>query len=91
VQRLAVAFYDAPSRDLLGIAVCGSHGKTTTSWLIRGILEEVDQVSLPCHSQQPVIQSWNTGHQQSNGRHGSLQSTHVLLVASCSTSYMVSA
>ncbi|KAF5832882.1 Mur ligase [Dunaliella salina] len=44
-QRLAVAFYDAPSRDLLVVGVTGSHGKTTVSWLIRGILEEMEQVT----------------------------------------------
>lgn len=43
-QRLAVAFYDAPSRDLLVVGVSGSHGKTTVSWLIRGLLEEMEQV-----------------------------------------------
>ncbi len=42
--RLAVAFYGAPSRDLLTVAVVGTHGKTTTSWLIRGMLEEMKQV-----------------------------------------------
>eukprot|EP00967_Tisochrysis_lutea_P086246 scaffold121419_cov16-Tisochrysis_lutea.AAC.1 len=42
-QRLAVAFYDAPSRDLLVVGVTGSHGKTTVSWLIRGMLEEMEQ------------------------------------------------
>jgi len=44
-QRLAVAFYDAPSRDLLVVGVTGSHGKTTVSWLIRGMLEEMEQVT----------------------------------------------
>ncbi len=42
--RLAVAFYEAPSREMLMIGVLGTHGKTTTAWLIRGILEEMGQV-----------------------------------------------
>jgi hypothetical protein len=44
-HRLAVAFYDAPGRDMLMIGVVGSHGKTTVSWLICGILEAMDQVT----------------------------------------------
>eukprot|EP00798_Chlamydomonas_sp_ICE-L_P010597 gene10597-12263_t len=44
-QRLAVAFYDAPSRDVLVIALVGSKGKTTTSWLVRGVLEELEQTT----------------------------------------------
>lgn len=44
--RLAVAFYGAPSRNMLMIHMLGSKGKTTTAWLIRGILEEMQQVSL---------------------------------------------
>ena len=52
-QRLAVAFYDAPSRDMLVIGVGGSHGKTTVSWLIRGMLEEMDQVCMfLCYAMQ---------------------------------------
>jgi len=43
--RLAVSFFDAPSRDLLMVAVSGTRGKSTTSWLIRGILEEMEQVA----------------------------------------------
>uniref|UniRef100_A0A7S0WRN5 Mur ligase central domain-containing protein n=1 Tax=Chlamydomonas leiostraca TaxID=1034604 RepID=A0A7S0WRN5_9CHLO len=44
-SRLAVAFYDAPSRELLVVSVSGSRGKTTTSWLIRGVLEEMEQLT----------------------------------------------
>lgn len=38
--RLASAFYGNPADRLKIIGVLGSHGKTTTSWLARGILEE---------------------------------------------------
>ncbi|GFR43731.1 hypothetical protein Agub_g4842, partial [Astrephomene gubernaculifera] len=41
--RLATAFYDAPSRNLVTIGVMGYLGKSTTAWLIRGILEELGQ------------------------------------------------
>ncbi|GAX74661.1 hypothetical protein CEUSTIGMA_g2109.t1 [Chlamydomonas eustigma] len=44
-QRLAVAFYDAPARDMMVIGVIGSRGKTTVSWLICGILEAMEQVT----------------------------------------------
>lgn len=46
-QQLAAAFYDDPSADLMVVAVSGSHGKTTVSWLIRGVLEEMQQVGPP--------------------------------------------
>lgn len=42
--RLAVAFFDAPSRDMLVVAVSGTRGNATAAWLIRGILEEMEQV-----------------------------------------------
>ncbi|KAG2499048.1 hypothetical protein HYH03_003233 [Edaphochlamys debaryana] len=42
-SRLAAAFYEAPARELLTVGVLGQAGKTTTSWLIRGILEEMGQ------------------------------------------------
>lgn len=35
---------DGPARDLMTVAVCGGRGKTTVSWLVRGILEEMEQV-----------------------------------------------
>ena len=44
-QRLAVAFYDAPGRDMMAIGVTGSRGKTTVSWLICGILEAMEQTT----------------------------------------------
>lgn len=43
-QRLALVFYGFPSQKLVTVGVVGSLGKTTTSWLIRGMLEEVGQV-----------------------------------------------
>lgn len=33
----------SPSRELVTVGVTGSAGKTTTSWLIRGIFEELGQ------------------------------------------------
>ncbi|GIL46522.1 hypothetical protein Vafri_3516 [Volvox africanus] len=41
--RLAAAFYDIPSANMVTIGVMGLLGKTTTGWLIRGILEELGQ------------------------------------------------
>ncbi|KAK9805281.1 hypothetical protein WJX72_010844 [[Myrmecia] bisecta] len=43
LHRLAVAFYDNPSRKMTVVGVTGTNGKTTTTWLIRGIFEELDQ------------------------------------------------
>ncbi len=48
--RLAVSFYNAPSRDMLMIHMLGSKGKTTTAWLVRGILEEAQQVRVHTHT-----------------------------------------
>lgn len=36
---------DAPSRDLRVVGVTGSSGKTTVSWLVRGLLEEMQQLT----------------------------------------------
>ena len=44
-QRLSVAFYDAPGRDMMVVGVTGSRGKTTVSWLICGILEAMEQTT----------------------------------------------
>jgi UDP-N-acetylmuramyl pentapeptide synthase len=35
---------------MLMVAVTGTRGKTTTAWLIRGILEEMEQVGQHCRS-----------------------------------------
>lgn len=42
-QRLAIAFYDNPSTKMTVVGVTGSTGKTTTSWLIRGMFDELDK------------------------------------------------
>ncbi|PNW75268.1 hypothetical protein CHLRE_12g519900v5 [Chlamydomonas reinhardtii] len=42
-SRLAAAFYETPSRNMVTVGVVGLLGKTTTSWLVRGILEELGQ------------------------------------------------
>ncbi|KAL3149615.1 hypothetical protein ABBQ32_002384 [Trebouxia sp. C0010 RCD-2024] len=42
-QRLAIAFYDNPSTKMTVVGVTGSCGKTTTSWLIRGMFDELDK------------------------------------------------
>jgi UDP-N-acetylmuramoyl-L-alanyl-D-glutamate--2,6-diaminopimelate ligase len=44
-SRIATAFYDDPSRRMAVVCVAGTHGKTTTSWLIRGIFEELGQLT----------------------------------------------
>ena len=36
---------DAPARDMMVVGVAGSHGKTTVSWLVCGILEAMEQVT----------------------------------------------
>ena len=40
-----VLLSDAPGRDLTVVGVTGSHGKTTVSWLICGILEAMEQIT----------------------------------------------
>ncbi|CAL8464844.1 g4379 [Coccomyxa elongata] len=40
MHRMAAAFYNDPSQKMSVVGVTGSSGKTTTSWLIRGIFEE---------------------------------------------------
>ncbi|PNH05610.1 UDP-N-acetylmuramoyl-L-alanyl-D-glutamate--2,6-diaminopimelate ligase [Tetrabaena socialis] len=42
-SMLAAAFYGAPAREMVTVGVLGEHGKTTTAWLIRGVLEELGQ------------------------------------------------
>ena len=42
--RAAVPPADGPSRFLETVAVTGSYGKTTVSWLVRGILEQQEQL-----------------------------------------------
>lgn len=44
-QRVALAFYDAPSADMRVVGVAGDAGKTTVSWLVRGILEEAGSLT----------------------------------------------
>ncbi|GBF91369.1 hypothetical protein Rsub_04109 [Raphidocelis subcapitata] len=43
--KLAAAFYDGPSLAMRVVAVTGSSGKTTVSWLVRGVLEELGQLT----------------------------------------------
>lgn len=38
--RLAVAFYGYPARSMQMIGITGTNGKTTTSWLVEGIIRE---------------------------------------------------
>jgi UDP-N-acetylmuramoyl-L-alanyl-D-glutamate--2,6-diaminopimelate ligase len=44
-SALADAFYDHPSRDLMVIGVTGTNGKTTTTHLVRDVLETA---GIPC-------------------------------------------
>lgn len=41
--RLADAFYERPSRRMRTVGVVGSFGKTTTTWLARGMFEETNE------------------------------------------------
>lgn len=45
LSQLARAFYDDPSRKMLTVGITGTNGKTTTSWLVRGILEEAEHLT----------------------------------------------
>eukprot|EP00208_Stichococcus_sp_RCC1054_P003770 CAMPEP_0206139342 /NCGR_PEP_ID=MMETSP1473-20131121/5544_1 /ASSEMBLY_ACC=CAM_ASM_001109 /TAXON_ID=1461547 /ORGANISM="Stichococcus sp, Strain RCC1054" /LENGTH=890 /DNA_ID=CAMNT_0053533095 /DNA_START=451 /DNA_END=3123 /DNA_ORIENTATION=- len=45
LSQLANAFYDFPSEELVTVGVTGDTGKTTTTWLIRGIFEELSQLT----------------------------------------------
>lgn len=40
---LAATFYNNPSRDMTMIGITGTNGKTTTAWLVRGILDTLGQ------------------------------------------------
>eukprot|EP00747_Dinoflagellata_sp_TGD_P158674 gnl/TRDRNA2_/TRDRNA2_177833_c0_seq1.p1 gnl/TRDRNA2_/TRDRNA2_177833_c0~~gnl/TRDRNA2_/TRDRNA2_177833_c0_seq1.p1 ORF type:complete len:761 (-),score=-36.13 gnl/TRDRNA2_/TRDRNA2_177833_c0_seq1:261-2543(-) len=40
--KISSSFYSHPSRAIKVIGLVGSRGKTTTSWLIRGILEQME-------------------------------------------------
>ena len=45
VGRIAAVFFDNPSQRMTTIGVTGSSGKTTTTWLVRGMFEELQQTS----------------------------------------------
>ena len=40
LSLIAINYYDDPSKDLTTIAITGTKGKTTTTWMIKNILEE---------------------------------------------------
>eukprot|EP01023_Acetabularia_acetabulum_P020462 TRINITY_DN2064_c0_g4_i1.p1 TRINITY_DN2064_c0_g4~~TRINITY_DN2064_c0_g4_i1.p1 ORF type:complete len:660 (+),score=142.08 TRINITY_DN2064_c0_g4_i1:3-1982(+) len=44
-HALAAAFFNHPTDTMNVIGIVGSHGKTTLSWLVRGILEEDGQLT----------------------------------------------
>eukprot|EP00879_Flechtneria_rotunda_P018943 GHRR01019886.1.p1 GENE.GHRR01019886.1~~GHRR01019886.1.p1 ORF type:complete len:681 (+),score=219.20 GHRR01019886.1:600-2642(+) len=43
--RLAAVFYDSPGPPMNTVAVAGTSGKTTVSWLVRGVLEQAGQLT----------------------------------------------
>ena len=43
--RIAAVFFDNPSQRMTTIGVTGSSGKTTTTWLVRGMFEELQQTT----------------------------------------------
>ena len=45
LSELSRAFYEDPSARLLTVGITGTNGKTTTSWLVRGILEEAEHLT----------------------------------------------
>ncbi len=45
LARLAAAYYEDPSRELLVVGTTGTNGKTTTTYLVEAILEEA---GIPC-------------------------------------------
>ena len=47
LARLANAFYDDPSRELIVVGLTGTNGKTTTTYLIEAMLQEA---GVPCAS-----------------------------------------
>ncbi|KAI8466586.1 MAG: Mur ligase [Monoraphidium minutum] len=44
-SKLAAAFYGGPSLEMRMIGIAGTSGKTTVSWLVRGVLEELGQLT----------------------------------------------
>lgn len=40
LARLASTFYEDPSKDMSVVGITGTNGKTTTSWLVRGVFEQ---------------------------------------------------
>ena len=44
LAAIAAEFYDLPMQRLQTVALIGSHGKTTTAWLSRGVFEESNEV-----------------------------------------------
>ena len=45
LAALAQSFYEDPSSKMLTVGITGTNGKTTTSWLVRGILEEASHMT----------------------------------------------
>ncbi len=45
LASLAAAYYDDPSRELLVVGTTGTNGKTTTTYLVEGVLREA---GIPC-------------------------------------------
>ncbi len=46
LSALAAEFYDQPAARMNTVAFIGSYGKTTTSWLTRGVFEENEELAL---------------------------------------------
>lgn len=46
LAALAAEFYDQPAARMNTVAFIGSYGKTTTSWLARGVFEENEELAL---------------------------------------------
>ncbi|WIA32264.1 hypothetical protein OEZ86_003110 [Tetradesmus obliquus] len=67
--RLAAVYYDSPSAAMNTVAVAGTNGKTTVSWLIRGVLEQAGELTgmigsiehaLAEHQLQPDGKLWKS-------------------------------